>query len=419
MNCSVTPAARPRRLLLGCRASCGDDRCEPPVGRRRDSARASPCASATRRAASAVAAARSRPAGRRAVQASSARRSPPGRRWSRPRGADAIDVGSVGNTPPIFGGRRRARSSARRRVAGRNVVRTTRCSCCPGSPISDVAQLEGKHDRGGQGQLGARPAAQRAAPGGAHARRRRRSTFLAARRRVAAFKHGPGRRVGDLGPVHRAGAARDGRAQPRDRRRAGERVLVLRSRRPRRLEPTRRARPRVRRLRRAAAAGAQRAADTHRTSGREAWSEETELPDRGHQAGATRPRAPTCPVADGRASCAPSRSSPTCFAEQKRDPRRASTSPTSSTRRRWSTRRRADELTPALVPADDRRRARDPGAGDASAPTAARPATPAQRRADLDYLAPDRARGRAARASRRRSRRPARGARTPGSPPPR
>ena len=76
------------------------------------------------------AAARRGPAGHCPTR-STGRRSPPGRRCWRPINAGAIDVGAVGNTPPIFAAAARARrssSSPRRRERRQR----RGCSCCPG-----------------------------------------------------------------------------------------------------------------------------------------------------------------------------------------------------------------------------------------------------------------------------------------------
>ena len=201
-------------------------------------------------------------------------------------GADKIDVAAVGSTPPIFG----AAAKSDFRVVATNQFANDRTTTCltKDRSITQARGPEGQERRRGQGQLGARAAAEGAQAERAQQGRRRRSRSCCRptgwpRSRAA------DRRVVGVGSRSPARASRPaGAASPAVR--PTSTAPTSRSPRPRRSR-TPSAPPRSRTT--STGCAAYEWAAEHQDEFAEAWSEETGLPlddDQGGRPGEARSR---------------------------------------------------------------------------------------------------------------------------------
>ncbi len=219
---SARPAAAVRSCSPAAASPQAGERPRRSPSPRRLLARASRCASASRRTASQLAP-RGRPASSTdaAVRDHVVARSPPGRRCSRPRGAGEIDVARRrqrrrrSSPPPPDAGlpRRRARSQYRNQADDSVLVpRARRSSRRPSSSRA-------RRSRVAKGSSAHGLLLDAAEAGRADARRRRARRTSRPADALAAFSSGQVDAWVGLGPVHRAGAGRRARADRRRRRR--------------------------------------------------------------------------------------------------------------------------------------------------------------------------------------------------------
>ena len=190
--------------------------------------------------------------------------------------AGAIDIGGVGNTPPLFAAAGEEQDQGRLRRA--------------------TTARQGRRDRGAEGLRRSRASRTSRARRSRSPRAARPTTtcspsstkaglgfndidveYLQPADALAAFTGGPRRRLGDLGPLHLAGRARGRRAGARRRQRPGQRLRVP-GRRPT-TRSTDKATSAALKDYLARLAKAQVWGDTHQDEWAKVWAEETGLPE--------------------------------------------------------------------------------------------------------------------------------------------